>query len=241
MDGMNQSGIYNHLQQIHKVNRQFEPLPVEEDNLDKENRSVVTTVEVVEETKTNKTKTAAVPDPKIELVFAQSCDQCNLGFIHKNNLLKHKKKDHGSQNSIKPDVISNKESEQNNKHKHFNFSEINTCENCGAIFSSKYMLKGHEEDCHTETAEVEINSNKQSNQFHCALQEETACQFQCNTKEEVDSHVEEIHRSFPKIQCTDCSLNFKNIEDLSRHTNIFLQHATNVEKSYTTKKKCQFT
>ena len=52
-DDMNQNGIYKHLKQAHKVMREFGILPVEEDDPDKEKRSVVTTVESGKEITTN--------------------------------------------------------------------------------------------------------------------------------------------------------------------------------------------
>ena len=53
--GMNQNGMHNHLKQMHKVNRSFDTIPVEENNKNMDKRSVVTTKKTTAEVITNNT------------------------------------------------------------------------------------------------------------------------------------------------------------------------------------------
>ena len=57
-------------------------------------------------------------------------------------------------------------------------------------------------------------------QLHCALQEETDCEFQCENKAQMDDHIKKVHRNKTKLQCTVCDLYFENLDQLSRHVNM---------------------
>ena len=54
-------------------------------------------------------------------------------------------------------------------------------------------------------------------QLHCALEESPSCQFQCETKEQLNKHIEQTHRNKNHLQCTVCNLYFRNINELSKH------------------------
>ena len=56
-----------------------------------------------------------------------------------------------------------------------------------------------------------------STQLHCALEEAPECQFQCASKNELERHIEQVHRSKNSLQCTVCTLKFINIDELSTH------------------------
>ena len=56
-------------------------------------------------------------------------------------------------------------------------------------------------------------------QFHCALSKDTAgilCTFQCNSKEELDKHINQGHKSFPCAD-KDCKVECENLDHLSNH------------------------
>ena len=119
-------------------------------------------------------------------------------------------------------VVQEKELKINNTK--FCFSGVKTCDKCGAVFRNDSLLKDHEQNDHEKNIEIEIEdeipkevSTKQ--QLHCALTDSPDCQFQCETKEQLQRHIETEHRAKTHLQCTVCNIVFRNIDNLSTHMN----------------------
>ena len=180
------------------------------------------------------------------LEFAHFCEKCRKGFTHKANLHKHKKEhsEAAKPNSNVP--VVEKAKEPLNKHKNFKFSGIITCDKCEAVFISQPLLKEHNEKYHEEGQETEADAHEpihQLTQLHCALYEDTMCQFQCTTLRELNSHIEKTHRKKPDIPCTVCKLLFKNLDDLSKHTTTDhkkCENLNNLKEKQTSYKPCDY-
>ena len=115
------------------------------------------------------------------------------------------------------------------------------------VFITKQMLEDHLDTQHMDTEVGEIkdtpttDAELKTTQIHCCLNHDTECSFQCNTKEELNKHIEK-HNNKKQIQCTACTLYFRNIDDLSEHMNkthkkvSSYQNAVNVIKTSVRKK-----
>jgi hypothetical protein len=194
LKAMNQSGIYNHLEQIHKVKRIFDAIPVEEDNVNIERRSVVTTKETITVEPTgNNIEITTTDATEAPLEFAHFCEKCKKGFTHKANLHKHKKEHIEAAKPNSNVQVVEKTKEPLNKHNNFKFSGIISCDKCEAVFISEPLLKEHNGKYHKQCQETEADAHEpvhQVTQLHCALYEEPMCQFQCTTLRELNSHIE---------------------------------------------------
>ena len=83
----------------------------------------------------------------------------------------------------------------------FKFSDVHNCENCEAVFNNRDLLQDHNKNAHkkssndiqeTEIEYTQANSPKTTiKQVHCALETPgvAECQFQCQTDEELDTHI----------------------------------------------------
>ena len=101
---------------------------------------------------------------------------------------------------------------------------MKTCDKCGAVFRNDSLLKDHEENDHEKNIEIEIDDEipkevSTTQQLHCALTDSPDCQFQCETKEQSQRHIETEHRAKTNLQCTVCNIVFRNLENLSIHMN----------------------
>ena len=161
--------------------------------------------------------------------YAHYCGLCGKGFTHKGNLFYHKK-EHLTLKSTKDYNVSEESQDKakglKNKHQKFHFSGVHTCEICSAVFLSLPLLTEHMSKNHAENNEIvieETDLNYQTpvmKQIHCALNEEPGCTFQCETEEQLKRHIEIKHRSKTHLPCTVCNLNFRDLDDLSRHMNM---------------------
>ena len=114
--------------------------------------------------------------------------------------------------------------EPSNIHNKFQFSGVKACDKCGAVFLSETLLTEHINKYHAESSEIECDdyeprkkvSNKKR-QLHCALEENTDCLFQCETKDQLKIHVEQKHRSKNQLLCVVCNIFFRDLEGLSIH------------------------
>ena len=70
-------------------------------------------------------------------------------------------------------------------------------------------------------------------QFHCALQDAPACEFQCNTKAELDDHIIKTHRNKTQLQCTVCNMNFRDLDNLAEHMKKDHKKKEQVDSQYT--------
>ena len=188
--------------------------------------------------------TEKVSIPEI-LAFPYICETCNKGFTHKGNFQNHKKYQHGKPKHV--DTTQVKENYANDKTQttpKIQFSKIHNCEQCGNVFISKPLLEEHVKKSHNERnltkahvhdtigckcvypcipmkSKVEAPvGTLTKQQLHCALQEETDCEFQCENKAQMDDHIKKVHRNKTKLQCTACDLYFENLDQLSRHVNM---------------------
>ena len=192
--GMNQNGMYNHLKQMHNVKQSSDTIPVEENNQNVEKRSVVTTKETTAEVITNNANsTISTDSSEAQMEFAHYCDKCKKGFTHKANLYKHKKEHSVASQSNSNAPIVEKTIQPSNTHRNFKFSGIITCNTCEAVFISQLLLKQHNDKYHKEGPEPVTETNDAlttTPQLHCALYEDTTCQFQCESLGEMNNHIE---------------------------------------------------
>ena len=123
-----------------------------------------------------------------------------------------------------PEVQISPRKEHTNKHKQFKFSGVKACDKCGSFFLSVDLMTEHQKKYHVESVEIEIDDytsrttvSPTKRQIHCGLEEEPQCVFQCENKDELNKHIENTHRRKNQIQCTACSLYFRDIDDLAKH------------------------
>ena len=89
--------------------------------------------------------------------FAYQCKECQKGFSHKANMYKHKMTHKNDYQEHVSEEVENKNKESTNKQKKVNFSGLNACEKCGAVFLSIAMLEDHCSKNHKESSEIEID------------------------------------------------------------------------------------
>ena len=102
------------------------------------------------------------------------------------------------------------------------FLEVNNCTVCGKVFITDALLGEHIDTEHMDTdsnhtIETPAPEAFTPKQIHCCLEEDTDCTFQCNTKEEMERHIDCKHQRKQQLQCTVCNLYFRNLDDLARH------------------------
>ena len=127
----------------------------------------------------------------------------------------------------KPILESTNKNETVVNHNHFRFSEVKNCDMCEVVFLSQPLLNEHIHQFHTENKTEEVQNTDQTSgdiiQLHCALEESspsTSCEFQCSSRNQLKKHIDLVHRIKTLLQCTLCTLTFKNIEDMSQHINM---------------------
>ena len=92
------------------------------------------------------------------------------------------------------------DTEMKNSNEKFRFSGVKLCDKCGAVVLSDTLLNDHDNNCVVKNKEYEIDEHTLTEfspkkyQLHCSLIESPGCQFQCETKEEMQHHIEIKHR-----------------------------------------------
>ena len=169
-----------------------------------------------------------------------TCLKCNKSYQNEQQLSYHMNKEHINQQAYPckhcENVFETKEAQQeHNTKNHFSkegkskkvtFSEVNSCPNCEHVFKTKTQLEEHLDTEHMDTEQnqtLELQAPApvvENLQFHCALNNTPECLFQCNSKGELDQHIEKHHNKKTWLQCSVCQVYFRDLDALAQHMNM---------------------
>ena len=114
-----------------------------------------------------------------------SCNTCGKNFTNRNDLKQH---------------MNEHITKTNERETEFRFSGVYLCDKCEAVFSNNLLLKEHDKNSHIDNLDIEIDIQEinaipviKPQHFHCSLNEDTTCGFQCETQEELKKNMLKTH------------------------------------------------
>ena len=147
---------------------------------------------------------------KVHFSDIHNCEKCGDVFINKPLLEEHMNKNHNVISSTGAQLEENKNIP------------------CGCVYpciplrTSKVLpVVRQSEESVVGQSETPVGAKEgpggRQLQYHCALEDTPACRFQSESKEEFDRHIKRNHKEADHLQCSVCSLYFRDINHLSKH------------------------